>query len=96
MKTGIFEEYLGNISTDAFLIIANTNRMAELQVERIRKNYPAGFTITAEFEQPCAETDEEKEEMQRALTNRLRRSKSKFAALMADKKLVRLVLEPKK
>jgi len=85
MKTGIFAEYLGDISTELLMQnLTNTNPHFS-SIDLIRESFPEGFTVSAEIERPFAETQTEKEKIMQEMRS----------GLQPKGKLVRLVLDAK-
>jgi inactivated superfamily I helicase len=100
MKREIFEEYLGDVDSELLLQnLTNTNGTARANIDCVREMFPHGFTVEGYFEMSLLETETERNEYQNAVEHRMAQATSgeeQLAALVPpDKKLVRLVLEPK-
>jgi len=93
MRTEIFPEYLGDISTEALLQNLTNENGYVSSADSIRLTYRKGFTITAEIERPVAEDHLDEGTLQAEIENRLERSRPE--PFPDRKTLVRLVLEPK-
>lgn len=93
MRTGIFGEWLGDISTEALLQNLTNENPHWSSTDSIRLAYPNGFTVTAEMECPVAEDELDQEILQVGIENRLQGYHLEH--LQVGKRLVRFVLEPK-
>jgi hypothetical protein len=100
MKTGIFDEYLGDLTPDdaeALLRhLGNTNASSRASVTVALPAIAKGLTVTATFEMNILETPAEREAASQALNARM--TSAEFLGVLdlqpRGKRLVRLVLEP--
>ena len=96
-ETGIFPEYLGDISTEALLQnLTNVNPYFS-SIGWVRESVPQGFSVSAEFEQRVYETEEERQELLTIMAKRAARyAETRNPDDLNNKaKLIRIVLEPK-
>ena len=90
MRTGVFPEYLGDVTTEALLQNLVNKNCYVSSVNSIRSAYPNGFTVTAEIECPVADDILDEEILRAKVEASLRPGYSQ-----PSKRLVRLILEPK-
>jgi hypothetical protein len=55
MKIEVFPEYLGDVATEAVLQNITNENPRVSSIDWLREAVPEGFSVTAEFERPCAE-----------------------------------------
>jgi hypothetical protein len=92
MTTGIFLEYLGEISTDLiFQHLTDANQLKP-SIEDFRLAFPRGFVAAVQIEQRIYEMPEEKKTALEITQGRMQRA---WGIEPPGRKLVGLVLTPK-
>ena len=94
---GIFPEYLGDVGTEVLLQnLTNINPYIS-RVDQIRESVQGGFSVTAEIEMECYDTDEEHHAAVERLKEEMLRAKDPIHYLThRPGRLVRVVMEPKR
>ncbi len=92
MRTGIFLEYVGEISTDLLWQNVTNPNALKPSLQDFRNAFPMGFTMSVQIEQEIHETPEEKKSVHEFIQGRLRRGEALDAP---GRKLVGVVLTPK-